>query len=419
MIKNFKFLISNFKCLNANSVIGNCKLDIGNWKFRNGQSLVISLITLAVVLILSASLFSRIANFIRFGSNADLKEQAINLAEAGIDYGLWQLNKTAGAYTGDTNKSLGTTGTFTVTVTDKSSNLKTITATGYIPNSTNPRAKQTIKVDTLTSAQNIAFHYAVQAGTGGVNMQNQALISGTVYSNGNITGSGSSEIDGDAYAVGTISSPDPFVTGSKHPSSPASQMPTVDSNYWESQANINNDPVTCSPTCSFSSGSINLGPKKYVGNLSLSNSVVATLNGPLYITGNLTLSNSAQINLNNSFGSNGTVIIVDGTITTQNNSQFNFTNASPPGLILVVSTSSSNTAVSISNSGQTAIFYTLNGGAVISNQANVEALVAKSLTMKNQSELQYQSGLASAEFSSGPGGSWQPKKGTYRFSASP
>ena len=109
---------------------------------KNGQILVLALIFLAVILVLSASLIAQVAGFLRFGSNSILREQATNLAEAGIDYTIWQLNKTAGAYDGpETDKPIGTTGTFSTTIQEKTSSLKTITSTGYIPNATTPRAK--------------------------------------------------------------------------------------------------------------------------------------------------------------------------------------------------------------------------------------------------------------------------------------
>src|SRR3990167_5536964 len=63
-----------------------------------GQVMIIALVFLAVVLIIASSLFSRVADFIRFGSNSVQNEQAIELADAGIDYATQRLNDLAGAY---------------------------------------------------------------------------------------------------------------------------------------------------------------------------------------------------------------------------------------------------------------------------------------------------------------------------------
>ncbi len=393
-----------------------------------GQILVIAIIFLAVVMVLSASLFQRVAGFLRFGANTTLREQATVAAEAGVERALWQLNQTAGGYSGETNTAIGSTATFTVTITNKASSLKTITSTGYIPDGTNPKAKRTIKVDALISAESISFRYAVQVGTGGITMSNSATVNGSVYSNKpdgatkSIQGYNSSVITGDAWAVGTISTPDPWVQGVKHENQPASQMPTIDYQYWKDTAAAGGT-TDCSVTptaCNLSGlGSATIGPQKYLGNLTISNSRIVTMQGPVYVTGNFSISNSAQLNLDNSFGSAGTVLIVDGTINVSNTGLFNPTNANPKGYILVVSTSTAPNAVAISNQGATAVFYALEGGAQLANTAQVSALVANTLTMQNSATLNYDSGLASAQFSSGPGGSWQIKKGTYRFTSGP
>lgn len=393
---------------------------------RSGQIIIVGIIFLAVVLIMASSLFNRVSSFMDFSATSIVNEQATNLAEAGIDRALWQLNQTAGSYTGESNTTLGTTGTFTVSITNNGSNLKTITATGFIPNSTKPRAKRTIKVNAAIDSTQISFHYAVQVGTGGVNMQNSSIINGSVYTLGNITGSGSSIINGDTFAVGTISSPDPTILKPPpHPNqSNPPDMPTLgncDYQCWKDAATAGG--VTdCSGTCSFSSGTPNLGPQKYIGNLVLQNTAAAIMNGPIYVTGNVTVQNSASLKLNNSFGSNGSVLITDKQVSTQNSGAFMPTCTNPPtcttpnpkGYILVVTTSTANDAIKIQNSGVNAIFYALAGGADLSNTAQVTALVANRLEMENSATLTYDQGLANANFTVGPGGSWKMIKGTYK-----
>ena len=138
----------------------------------------------------------------RFGSNPILREQASNLAEAGVDYAIWKLNETGGSYTGESNIAVGTTGVFTVQIQEKSPpnpQLKTIIATGFVPDSTNPRAKRTIKLDTSIDSTTIEFRYAVQVGDGGVDLENSSRINGTVYTNGSGTGFGSFPIKSAAF----------------------------------------------------------------------------------------------------------------------------------------------------------------------------------------------------------------------------
>lgn len=392
-----------------------CQLSV----VKPGQIMVIAIVFLAVVLILASSLFTRVAGFLRFGSNSILREQATTLAEAGVEKAVWQLNETIGSYTGETDTALGTTGTFTTTITDKSPTLKTITATGYVPNSSTPRAKRTIKVDILVSSSTVTFRYAVQIGAGGLSMANSSIIHGNVYSNANIVGSGSSTIEGDAYAAGTITTPDPFVTGLKFENQPQTGLPTVDYQFWRDAANINNDEVTCSPTCTISTSG-DFGPKRYIGNLHITNNVILTMKGPVHVTGNFTISQGGTtIKLDDSFGSNGTVLIMDGIVSYNQGGSFVPTNAIPKGYILVITSSDANPAAEISQSGATAVFYALEGTAKLSQTADVTSIVAKQLQMSQSAELTFDSGLASAQFTTGPGGSWQIKRGTYKFTSSP
>jgi len=401
--------------------------------FVRGQVLIIAIVFFAVILVLVAALFTQVGSFLGFSSRGRMAEQASALADAGVERAVFKLNETAGNYYGDLAElPLGETGTFFITVTDKGQFLKAIVATGYVPNSTNPKAQRTIKVDAVINSANIAFHYVTQVGAGGIDMKNSSTINGTVYSNGSITGSGSSTINGDAYAVGTISTPDPFVTGTKHACptdcQPPSQMPSIDYDKWKKAA-CDDDPnyptsclttTVCSPTCTISSDT-SIGTSKYQGNLAITNNAVVTLNGPIWITGNFSMSQGGTtLKLNNSFGSIGTMIIVDGTVDLTQGGQLSPTNANPKGYILLVATNpTADPVMSISQSGATALFYALEGNVELSQSAHVVSLAAKKLTLSQSATLDYDTGLAGAQFTKGPGAAWVVKKGTYKFTSSP
>lgn len=385
---------------------------------HHGQILVIAIIFLAVVLVLSATLFERVAGFLRFGANTILREQATVLAEAGVERALWQLNQTAGAYSGETNTRLGSTGSFTVTITNKTASLKTITATGYVPDTTNAQAKRTIKVDAYIGAEQIAFNYATQTDIGGLEMNSNATINGNAYTNGNIVGTSNSRINGDAFASGTISSPDPTITGTTNPSASPKPLPEFDAQYWKDQANINNDPYIGNLT--FNAGSYDLGPKKIQGNLTLNSNAWLTIHGPIHVTGNFTMNSNTRLYIDESFGSSGTVVVVDGTIQLNSNAEVFATSATPKGYILLASSKSPpGNSIELNSNAKAGVLYTLSGNLQINSNAQVVALAANKLLLNSNATLNYDQGLASAQFSGGPGGSWQIKKGTYRFTSSP
>jgi len=186
-----------------------------------GQVLIIAIIFLAVILILTATMFSKVSSFLRFGNISAQASQATALAEAGVDNTVWLLNTNGGNCPAacTTETTLGTIGTFKVTVVENSPNLKTITSTGYVPGSTNPKSKRTVKVQVGIDSTIIAFNYAAQTGEGGALMNQSSTIEGSIYSNGSISkGDGNGQhITGNAYAVGAIDS-GILIDGSINPS---------------------------------------------------------------------------------------------------------------------------------------------------------------------------------------------------------
>src|SRR3989344_1891958 len=173
---------------------------------QTGYVMLFAIVLLAIFLAASASLLGYTTLNVRSARISYERDQALYLAEAGIDKAIYELNQDP-SYTGETNTSFGS-GAFTVTVSTISAGKKRFTSTGFVPNSTNPSATKTIKADAVIDTTHIAFNYGVQIGTGGLLMDNNSIIDGNVFSNGNITG-GNGDITGDAIiAQGTSASPD-------------------------------------------------------------------------------------------------------------------------------------------------------------------------------------------------------------------
>ena len=58
------------------------------------------------------------------------------------------------------------------------------------------------------------------------------------------------------------------------------------------------------------------------------------------------------------------------------------------------------------NNASGAIFYAHNGTAHINNNADLKEVTAYKLSLENLATVTYESGLADASFTSGPGGGW-------------
>ena len=148
-----------------------------------------------------------------------------------------------------------------------------------------------------------------------------------------------------------------------------------------------------------------LGPKKIVGNLTVSGGGVFTVTGTLWVTGNITLNGGGRIQLASSYGTNDGVIVADGTVTISGGG--NATGSGTSGsYLMMLSTSTSTSAISISGGAGAVIAYAQNGTIAISGGASLKEATGYRVTIDGGSSITYESGLTNNNFSSGPSGTW-------------
>ncbi len=220
----------------------------------------------------------------------------------------------------------------------------------------------------------------------------------------------------DAYFQTIISS---TVAGTKHSSSadpPPKVFPISDANVadWKQQAAaagvINGNITDCVAT-------LNAG--KIAGNFILdpTKKCVVTVKSPVWITGNLNVDNKNTFKLDSSYGSTSGVIIVDGKVEMDNANRFEGTGAGS-SLLMVLSNYDSRTngipAIKVKNNGNTGVFYAGNGIIEPGNNNTFKELTAWGIRLVNNSTIDYETGLSSTLFTSGPSGSYSLLKGTYQ-----
>ncbi len=201
--------------------------------------------------------------------------------------------------------------------------------------------------------------------------------------------------------------------GTNHPGtadSPQQSMPI-------SQAQIDQWKSVASSASTYTgnynvSGTETFGPKKIVGNLTITNGAKLYMTGPIWVTGTVTVSNNGWLKVDSTLGNTGTVMVADGDITISNNAIVSGNNFSG-SYILVISTSSSTNAINLGNNSAGAIYYAANGTVQVSNNAGAYQVTGYAINLNNNATITYQSGLASSTFSNGPGGSWAKVDGTY------
>ncbi|MDP2735360.1 MAG: pilus assembly PilX N-terminal domain-containing protein [bacterium] len=250
------------------------------------------------------------------------------------------------------------------------------------------------------------FAFAAHIGELGLEMESNATVNGNVYSNGNITGGSNTEINGDASAVGTISSPDPDISGTAEEGASLIPLPPFDSAGWAQDANINADPIIGNLV--LESGTTELGPRKIQGDLIMDGNAELVVTGPLHVTGDFVMNSNSEVYLEESFGSDGTAIFVEGVVQFKSNAEVHATNADPKGYLLIASTSPSEEAVLVdSNSELEAAIYAVNGNVVMNSNGEVVALIGNGVILKSNAEINFDLGLIVYTFTSGGTGGYK------------
>ncbi|MBI5003761.1 hypothetical protein HZC00_01570 [Candidatus Kaiserbacteria bacterium] len=423
---------------------------------RQGYVLVMALVFMAIFVMVFAGFINHMTLYARSQHIAIADKQAIALAEAGIDKAIYELNQNAG-YTGEVNTALGA-GTFTTTVTAVNSNTKHVTVVGYVPNSTSPRAMRTIKADVTINADVIAFQFGVQSDNGGVDLQNSASVRGNLFSNGPITGANSNIVRGDVISAGpsglidgiyatntarahTITDSDidkdayyqsisgtsiggTSYLGSADVATSSLPIPDTQVEEWKTAAAAGG--VHTTPCPYTISSSVTIGPKKINCDVTISGGTV-TLAGPLWVSGNLTIKNSPTITIDPSLGSQSVAIVVDNESNRTTSSKLSMDNSmtvegtgQTGSYVMFLSQNNSaqnggnETAIEVSNSASgDMLIYAGHGRIALENNINLKEVTGYRIEVKNSAEIVYETGLGSALFSSGPGGSWAYIPGTY------
>ena len=338
--------------------------------FARGYIIIFALVVSAAIMAVTVAFFNYYGSAIHAERFAFTSVQAQALAEAGIDKAVYELNQSAG-YSGESDIELGN-GTYSVSIVSIDGNTKRVTATSYVPNSTNPTAKKVVQATIGIDASVASFYYGVQIGQGGLEMSNSSKIIGNAYSNGNIIGTNSARIQGAAIVAGPIGIIDGMDIDGDTWSHTIRGTSTVGGNATSSvlrnttvAGNVVADSISnctiggtatydTSSSCTvtgttftpnpnvfvpadvlplpiseaqidvweleatngesvgsqtFSSGTRSMGPKKINGNLIMSGDAELVVTGTLWVTGEIELSNNSKIKLDASYGSSSGVII--------------------------------------------------------------------------------------------------------------
>lgn len=397
-------------------------------------AIYIVIIILGVISYIVVSTTFATLNELEIARNTVKSNQAYYAAEAGIEDAILRLEKNM-RRANPLTFTVGE-GSSTTAVSDIIGGARAIIAEGDVLN----RIRK-VSVAYQISTQKASFYYGAQVGDGGVIMQNGSKVKGNIFSNGSVVGLGT--ITGTAVVAGngnkiedltveadarahsckdsTISGTLTYVSGGSVQSCTAGEVvdggpneiqpqdfPITQSmiNSWESEAEtagiISGDLTVDEDT--------SLGPVKIEGNLLVKNATL-TVTGTIWATGTFDTGNNVEVRLDeDSYGDLSGVLMADGNVQIRNNAILEGT-SSPSSYLLIISNSSSllenNPAINVKNNALGSILFSPNGLMVINNNVKLIEATAYQLLLKNNAEIEYEIGLSSLEFTSGPEGSWE------------
>lgn len=347
---------------------------------RKGFVLVTAVAIIAILVMILTPYVSRVATEYRLVAKIYNTTLALDLAEAGIEQGIWEYKYNGNTFAGwsisvdangnrtcirnvngfqaATGKVLGD---YTVTVWTSADGMNsTATCTGYVPNRTSPDEKRTVKV--AFSRHN--FSKAV-ASLGNITMSGQAgtdsydsnlgsyadqphTYEGDIAANGSITMSGQAYVHGDA---------------NPGPGFPFSGQPNVTGSYGTQQAPFVVDPIPAATLAAArtTNSNANIAPPIAGTALNLSGETVAVLPGGTYYFTSISVTGQAGINVTGP----STIYVDGGNISISGQGVMN---GGRPRNLLLYSTGSN-----ISLSGQAAFtgaIYAPNATVTFSGQEN-------------------------------------------------
>ncbi|MBI2196747.1 hypothetical protein HYU45_04035 [Candidatus Daviesbacteria bacterium] len=218
----------------------------------------------------------------------------------------------------------------------------------------------------------------------------------------------------DAYYQTIISS---TVGGTSYPGSadpPPKVFPISDANVasWKQIAEENGQ-----STGNISSCVSSLNSQKIIGNVTFNSGCRVSIKTPIWITGDLILNSNNRLTLDTSYGATSGVIIVDGKVELNSNNHLNGTGTGS-SLLMVLTTFDSRTndesAIEVNSNGNTGVYYASTGIIQPGTGNSFKELTAWKIKLINNSVIDYETGLTSTMFTSGPSGSYSLVKGTYQ-----
>ncbi len=348
-------------------------------------------------------------------------------------------------------ENLTLSGTPVTVVTSNISGGIEVTATGDVSGRT--RNVQAI----LLEGDGASFSFGVQTDNGGIILENNSSINGNVYSNGTVVGQNLNIVRGTVISAGPNGFVDDIhatgsayaheiedsyveddayyqvidlgttVDGTKYPGSPdlaTSTLPITDNllDSWSAFAASSGDMTA---ECTAAGGTlvfdadVTLGPIMIPCDVEFEKTPTVTVAGVIWIQGDLSFRQGPEFEIDTAIGNKSVPIIVDdpanrltsGRVVMSNSGSW--TGNGNRSYLMIVSRNESaeqgggEQAILLQQStGGALLVYAGHGEIALENNTDLTEITAYRVRLSNNTEVNYDSGLASAIFVTGPSGGY-------------
>jgi len=393
-------------------------------------SLIITFLILVVMLALMLSMFAVAFYEQEMARHTVNSTQAYYAAESGLEDMLLRLDRQwnlPGSYSIQVGSAKAS-----VLVGGITDNARTVESAGQSQDNV-----RKVKLHQVMRTDHVSFNYGVQAGQGGVLLENGSDIIGNVFSNGDVeikntcsvNGSVRVALNGNRIRGGTVSG-DAYVDicenssigGTLHYNTRSGCAAAAFSNPLSGEIATSSLPLTKDKvqewkqealTGGVYSGDLvlggwdaeSLGPRLISGDLQMSGHAKLNMTGTLWVSGDVTISEQAEVSLDPAYGKGSGMLVADGQMFLKDKAK-GLGSGQSGSYLGLVSTYASGTAISIMDTFDADILYTNQGEILIENTSNLKEVAGYRLHLINNSELTYDTALADNYFTGGPHGSW-------------
>ncbi len=179
--------------------MNNFQFPIFNFQKKRGQAALVSVLFMLGILLSAVFGLSMLAlKEKKVASTNTGTRYAFYVSEAGVEDAVYRIKN---------NKNLSSSYLLSLNNASSQINITTVSASEKRIDSTGDfsNGKRSISANIKTGTVGASFFYGVQVGDGGLEMGNNSQVNGSVFSNGNITGSSGAIISSDAIVAGGIS----------------------------------------------------------------------------------------------------------------------------------------------------------------------------------------------------------------------